>query len=51
MAWNCLRWFRKKEGFEGAGVQSLEVEEEREDMLFRSSTKTRYRRDCSGQAD
>ena len=41
----------KKEGFEGAGVQSVEVEEEREDMLFWSSTKRRCPGDCSGQPD
>ena len=34
MAWNRLWWFRKKEGFKGAGVQSLEVEEEREATYF-----------------
>ena len=34
----------KKEGFEVTGVQSVEVEEEREDMLFWSSTKSM----CSG---
>jgi len=40
---------KKKEGFEVAGVQSVEVEEEREDMLFWSSTKRRCPRDRSGQ--
>ena len=34
MARNHMWWFRKKEGFEGAGVQSVEVEEEREDNYF-----------------
>jgi len=34
MTWHGMWWFRKKEGFEGAGVQSVEVEKEREDMLF-----------------
>ena len=34
MAQNHMWWFRQKEGFEGAGVQSVEVEEKLEDMLF-----------------
>jgi len=42
---------KKKEGFEIADVQSVEVEEEREDMLFWSSTKRRCPRDRSGQPD
>jgi len=41
----------KKEGFEVVGVQSVEVEEEQEDMLFWSSTKRRCSRDRSGQPD
>jgi len=38
-----------KKRFEGAGVQSFQVEEKREDMLFWFSTKSRCPRVCRGQ--
>jgi len=41
----------EKKGFEVANVQSVEVEDERKDMLFWSSTKRRFPRDRSGQPD
>jgi len=41
----------KKKDLKVPGVQSVEVEKEREDMLFWSSTKSRCPRDCSGQPD
>jgi len=37
-----------KKGFEGVGVQPFQTEEERVDMLFWSSTKSRCHRDCRG---
>jgi len=49
MTQNRMWWFHKKDGFEGAGVQSVQAEEEREDMLFWSSTKRRHPRNCRGQ--
>jgi len=50
MTWHrIVWWFPKKEEFEGASVQSVEAEEEREDMLFWPSTKSRYPRDWQGQ--
>ena len=51
MAQNHMWWFHIKEGFKGANVQSDEVEEEREDMLFWSSTKIRCPRDSQGQPE
>ena len=54
MTWHgivCDGSEKKGGGGRSCGVQSVEVEEEREDMLFWSSTKRRYPRDRSGQPD
>jgi len=38
-----------KKQFEGVGVQSFQIEEERKDLLFWSSTKSMCPRDYQGQ--